>query len=156
MSSSNLSEINALCLFPWLHLKNFMKRIVYIYFLRSFSLASLNLVFGLVLLSFGSCFGLVRWVESLYQSGVAATAGTVMLAALPLVLGTQLVLSFLLTTWRRAPAFHFIPAFQMTWDHSACPNMKKQKGKHAIWKDAGAHSKSQIRTKSRTSGLEGL
>lgn len=91
---SHLSELRALATFPLLHVRNLLKRILYMYFVRGFSIASLNLVLGLLLLAFGGIFGAVRWFES-SSMGVAATAGTVMLAALPILAGLQLILAFL-------------------------------------------------------------
>ena len=76
------------------NLRNLGKRIVYNYYLRNFSLASLQLVAGLLLTAFGTTVGVAGWIESL-ASGVPATTGTVMLAALPIVLGFQLLLSFM-------------------------------------------------------------
>jgi glycosyltransferase involved in cell wall biosynthesis len=76
------------------HAANFVKRIFYNYFLRDFSLASLELVAGCGLLSFSAVFGIWKWVSS-SDAGVATPAGTVMLAALPAILGLQLLLSFL-------------------------------------------------------------
>ena len=83
-------------LLPFLvnHVRNFGKRIVYNHFLRNFSAASVELAFGLVSLLFGVLFGAVRWCHSV-TSGVPVSAGTVMLAALPIILGSQLLLSFL-------------------------------------------------------------
>ncbi len=76
------------------HARNLLKRILYGYFLRDFSVASVQLVLGLVLLAFGCAFGAEAWIDSV-RSGVAASTGTVMLAALPVILGTQFLLSFL-------------------------------------------------------------
>lgn len=76
------------------HMRNFAKRIFYNYYLRDMSLASMELPLGLVLLVLGGVFGLSHWAESL-QSGVATPAGTVMLSALPVILGTQFILAFL-------------------------------------------------------------
>ncbi len=90
---SHLSETGALLTFPFLHVRNFAKRVVYNYFVRNFSVASLNLVAGLVLLSFGGTFGAIRWSITA-ERGLASTAGTVMLAALPVILGIQFLLSF--------------------------------------------------------------
>ena len=83
-------------LFPFLrgHIKNFSKRVFYNYFLRDFSLASIELLLGVPLLIFGIVFGVVQWFSSL-SSGVEASAGTVMLSALPIILGMQFILSFL-------------------------------------------------------------
>jgi dolichol-phosphate mannosyltransferase len=76
------------------NLRNFARRVVYSYFVRGFSLASLELLLSLPLLSFGAVFGGWQWWLSAH-SGQVATAGTVMLAALPLIIGTQLLLSWL-------------------------------------------------------------
>lgn len=76
------------------HTREFTKRILYNYFLRDFSLASLQLVFGAPLLAFGAGFGIYEWWQSLVTGNVATT-GTVMLAVLPIILGFQLLLSFL-------------------------------------------------------------
>ncbi len=91
-------------LLPFLlnHVRNFGKRIVYNHFLRNFSVASVELALGLVSLLFGVVFGAVRWCDSI-TSGVPVTAGTVMLAALPVILGSQLLLSFLNYDVRNIP-----------------------------------------------------
>lgn len=74
--------------------RNTLRRILYSYFLRGFSAASLELLLGVPLFLFGLVFGVWRWYVSIAES-VPSTAGTVMLAALPLILGTQLMLSWL-------------------------------------------------------------
>lgn len=81
--------------FPFLfgNMGNFLKRVFYNYFLRGFSIASLELVVGLVFVCFGVVVGTQGWVNS-YETGRPATTGTVMLAALPIILGVQLLLSF--------------------------------------------------------------
>jgi glycosyltransferase involved in cell wall biosynthesis len=91
--------------FPFLvnHAKNTAKRIFYNHFLRNFSVASLELVLGLGCLLFGLVFGSIRWWQST-TSGVPVTAGTVMVAALPVILGTQLLLSFLNYDMRSVPS----------------------------------------------------
>jgi glycosyltransferase involved in cell wall biosynthesis len=76
------------------NLRNFLKRIFYNYFLRNFSVASLELVAGLVLTLFGLVTGISAWTLSI-NTGVPASAGTVMLSALPIIIGFQLLLSFL-------------------------------------------------------------
>jgi glycosyltransferase involved in cell wall biosynthesis len=74
------------------HLRNFVKRVFYRYFLLDFNVASVELVFGLLLILFGSAVGIAGWIESA-QTGLPATAGTVMLAALPFITGVQLLIS---------------------------------------------------------------
>jgi dolichol-phosphate mannosyltransferase len=76
------------------HLRNFCKRIFYNYYLRDMSLASLELPLGVVLVLFGSMFGAYQWWHSVHV-GDSTPVGTVMLAALPILMGTQLVLAFL-------------------------------------------------------------
>jgi glycosyltransferase involved in cell wall biosynthesis len=91
---SSLSIAKSLLEFPFLHLRNLIKRIFYDYFLRDFNMASINLVLGTVLLLFGLTFGSVHWIRG-YAFDVLASPGTVMLAALPVILGSQLLLSFI-------------------------------------------------------------
>jgi dolichol-phosphate mannosyltransferase len=74
--------------------RNFFKRLVYNYFLRDFSIASVNFIAGMALLAFGIIFGAWHWLANA-SHGVVTTSGTVMLAALPIILGLQLLLSFL-------------------------------------------------------------
>lgn len=92
--TSHLSEWDALVRFPFLHARNFFKRVFYNYVLRSFNAASLSLIAGAALFVVGFVFGINAWIES-SRTGIPATAGTVMLAALPLLIGFQLLLSFL-------------------------------------------------------------
>jgi len=76
------------------HMRNFFKRIFYNYYLRDMSLASLELPLGMLLFFSGCVFGAYHWVVSL-QGNVATPAGTVMLAALPILMGAQLILAFI-------------------------------------------------------------
>ena len=76
------------------HLRNFIKRIVYQYYLRDMSIASLELPLGLLLSAFGLIFGSMQWMRSV-TAETTASAGTVMLAALPLMLGIQFLLNAL-------------------------------------------------------------
>jgi dolichol-phosphate mannosyltransferase len=76
------------------HLHNMFKRILYTYYLRDFSLASIYLPIGLLLCAWGTLFGLAKW-SALARLGIPASAGTVMLAALPVIVGFQLLLGFL-------------------------------------------------------------
>ena len=85
------------------NLRNLGRRIVYNYYLRNFSVGSVELALGTVLLAFGVLFGAAKWTQST-ASGVAVTAGTVMLAALPVILGIQLLLSFLGGDTRSVPS----------------------------------------------------
>ena len=76
------------------HVRNAVRRIIYGYFLRGFSIASIELVLSIPLLVFGMTFGLYHWFISAANDSVAS-AGTVMIAAMPILVGTQLLLSFI-------------------------------------------------------------
>lgn len=76
------------------HARNFCKRMLYTYLLRRFSLASVQLLTGVPMMLGGAGVGAVAWYRSIAH-GEPATSGTVMLAALPVILGFQLVLSWL-------------------------------------------------------------
>lgn len=80
--------------FLFKHLRELGKRIVYSYFLRDFNMASINLFVGIILTLFGVIFGCVEWSFS-NQTNIPATSGTVLVATLPIILGFQLLLSFL-------------------------------------------------------------
>ena len=91
---SNLKVTRVLPRFALGHLRNIGKRVYYNYYLRGFSVASVELVLGLALSLFGAVFGALHWFAA--NSGAApATAGTVMVAALPIIVGVQLLLSFI-------------------------------------------------------------
>ena len=91
--TSHLKISNIVVEFLFKHTRNFFKRIFYNYYLRDLSLASLELLAGLVLVLFGLGYGGYHWAASA-QMHVATPAGTVMLAAMPLLVGLQLLLSF--------------------------------------------------------------
>ena len=76
------------------HFRNFFKRIFYNYYLRDMSLASIELPLGVLLFVFGAGFGGWHWVLAAGE-GITTPAGTVMLSALPILMGLQLVLAFL-------------------------------------------------------------
>lgn len=91
---SNLSVPKVLFQFPLLSFNRFLKRIVYTYFVRDFHAASIEIVLGLALLSFGVYTGLSFWLTAIEQR-VFTSSGSVMLSALPIILGFQLLLSAL-------------------------------------------------------------
>lgn len=92
VSNLRISRVAGEFLFK--HLRNFGKRLFYNYLLRDLSLASLELLLGTAALLAGILFGGHHWLASIH-SGVPASAGTVMLSALPMILGLQLLLGFL-------------------------------------------------------------
>jgi len=91
---SNLSIHKIAIEFLAKHTRNFLKRLFYSYYLRDLSIASLELPLGLGMVLFGLIFGLYNWHES-YELGEATTSGTIMMSALPIILGIQFILAFL-------------------------------------------------------------
>ena len=89
---SNLSIKKVALEFPSLYIMSFFKRLFYNYFLRDFNGASLEFVVGIMLLLFGASWGGYHWYSSILNQ-VEATTGTVMIAALTIILGAQLLLS---------------------------------------------------------------
>jgi glycosyltransferase involved in cell wall biosynthesis len=93
VETSNLRVSQIFGEFLYKHLRNFSKRIFYNYFLRDVSIASLELLVGISMLLFGTTFGTYHWIRSV-QTDAVTPAGTVMLAALPVLVGLQLILAF--------------------------------------------------------------
>lgn len=91
---SNLKISKIVTEFLAKHIRNFGKRLFYNYYLRDMSLASIELPAGIVLFCAGGGYGIWHWLQSA-QMGAATPAGTVMLSALPVLMGVQLILAFL-------------------------------------------------------------
>jgi len=72
------------------HLQNFLTRTLGQYFVRDFNAASLEMVFGVFSLMFG--VGYALHYLSVRHAGQAASPGVVMAAALPVMLGAQLLM----------------------------------------------------------------
>lgn len=90
---SNLKISKVVGEFFFKHLRNTCKRVFYNYYLRDLSLASFQLPMGVLLVIFGLVFGLYKWSLAA-AAGVTASAGTVMLSALPMLVGIELILAF--------------------------------------------------------------
>jgi glycosyltransferase involved in cell wall biosynthesis len=82
--------------------RGFWRRIWYRYVLWSFSPIALLLFLGLALFGFGLCIAI--WVSFQIVGSVIATAGTVMLAALPLMIGSQMLISALQLDIQASPS----------------------------------------------------
>ncbi|MDF4002845.1 glycosyltransferase family 2 protein [Luteibacter sp. PPL552] len=106
---SNLKISKILGEFLGKHTKNFFKRIFYNYFLRGMSIASLELVFGLLIFVFGVVFGSYHWISS-SERDVSTPIGTVMISALSILCGLQLLLAFLSFDFASVPrkALHLL------------------------------------------------
>lgn len=100
---SNLHIGRILFQFPPKYFTRFFKRIFYNYFLRDFNAGTIELLIGLIFLIFGGSIGCYYWYQSLAYH-IVATSGTVMLAALPTILGFQLLISGLQYDIRNIPS----------------------------------------------------
>lgn len=109
---SGLNVASAVPSFLARHVRNTFKRIFYNYVLRDLSLASLELVLGLAFLCAGTALGLYFWFQS-FATGVASTPGSVMLAALQVIVGIQLLIGFSaydIASVPRRPIHDLLPA----------------------------------------------
>lgn len=99
-SNLNIKKI----IIPFLkgHIRNASKRIFYNYFLRDFSVASIELIGGVSLTTFGVLYGFFSWYKSIFHNELASS-GTVMLSALPIILGMQLFIGFYQADIERQP-----------------------------------------------------
>lgn len=91
---SNLRIHKVVLEFAGKHIANTFKRLFYSYYLRDFSIASVEILVGVASISWGTWFGMTHWLAGISKN-VPATSGTVMVAALPVLLGVQLILAFL-------------------------------------------------------------
>jgi glycosyltransferase involved in cell wall biosynthesis len=80
--------------FPGRFMVRTLKRLFYSYFLRDFNAGTVQFLLGVALAAFGAAFGAIHWRESI-ESGIPATAGTIMVAALPILIGGHLLVAAL-------------------------------------------------------------
>lgn len=90
---SNLKISLAVVEFTFKHLRNFLKRLFYFYFLRDFSFASLELIFGFFLFVFGIIHGMLSFINS-NQNQVPTPIGSLILTSMSVLCGLQLLLAF--------------------------------------------------------------
>jgi dolichol-phosphate mannosyltransferase len=99
---SSLSEWKALFEFPPRLLVGFLRRLLIQYFVRDFGVFSLLLILGGGFSAFGLFFGLYHWYLSSITLTIAST-GTVMIAVLPLILGSQLLIQSIIVDMQNIP-----------------------------------------------------
>ncbi len=92
--TSHLKISKIITEFFYKHLRNTVKRIFYNYYLRDMSLASIELPLGMAMILFGMGYGGYHWYQS-SQANLVTPAGTVVLSAISLVMGLQLLLAFI-------------------------------------------------------------
>ncbi len=88
--------------FLFKHYVNTCKRIFFSYFVREFTFATIQLVGGGIMLLFGILFGAYWWYDS-SVTDIPASTGTVILAALPIILGSQFLVAFFNHDTRNVP-----------------------------------------------------
>lgn len=74
------------------HASRLWRRYVYNYLVRDFNVGTLYSLSGVLLVLLGTLFGLWHWIGG---ASHPATSGTVMLAALPIIIGIQCLIAFL-------------------------------------------------------------
>ncbi len=88
---SSLSVVKTAISFPLKIIKGLFKRLLLKYYVYNFNMASIYMLLAFPLLIFGVCFGLYKWFWGI-ATNTENTAGTIMLAALPVILGIQFLL----------------------------------------------------------------
>ncbi|MEE1610160.1 glycosyltransferase family 2 protein [Microvirga sp. CF3016] len=113
--TSNLKISRVLVDFPSRYLVNFFKRFFYNYILRDISPATLESMLGSVLTITGTAYGAYNWINAGF-SGSPTPTGTVMLVALMVILGAQLLLAALAYDINNVPKdpLQSMPALQIT------------------------------------------
>ena len=76
------------------HFSRLWRRYIYNYIVRDFNIGTLYSISGSALVLFGMTFGIWHWIIG-NQSHQPASSGTVMLAALPILIGLQCLIAFL-------------------------------------------------------------
>ena len=124
---SHLSVSRVLLGFPPRMLKNFVRRILLKNFLYDFSMESVYLLTGVFIFLAGVLFGGVQWFQ--YGSvGVSAPTGTVVIPAMAIILGFQLLLSAINEDIRSVPRH---PLCRNGLDFSALNHTNAAKSKSA-------------------------
>lgn len=90
---SNLKISKVFFEFPIKHTRNFVKRIIYSYFLRDFNLASLQLVISCLLLVFGLTLGIQNWISGILVNE-PTPPGTLIIVAISILSGIQFLTAF--------------------------------------------------------------
>lgn len=90
--TSNLSVLGSILPFLRGNLRNFLRRLVYTYYVRDLNVASLEMALSLLLLAGGGGWSLWHFVLSV-ETGIAATAGESLIGVLPIIMGFQMLLA---------------------------------------------------------------
>lgn len=88
---SSLNIPTVILQFPTKLARGLVRRLFLKYFIYDFNMASVYFLIGIPLLSFGLVFGILEWFDS-FLTGKTKSAGTIMVAALPIILAFQMLL----------------------------------------------------------------
>jgi dolichol-phosphate mannosyltransferase len=113
---SNLSVIKAAFEFPLKHLRNLLKRILVLYFLRDFSFPGVQLFLGTVLTVSGTFIGLNNYFRS-QDLGVSTAPGTLILFAVLFLTGVQFLLGFISHDLQNVPNRTISEDLRLVQDH---------------------------------------
>jgi glycosyltransferase involved in cell wall biosynthesis len=105
---SSLSPVRVLLEFPPRLIWGLARRVFWRYFVHDFTALSVYLVLGLPLLVWGFVFGAQQWFEH-QRAGELASAGIVMLAAMPIILGAQMLLQAIALDIQNVPRTPLFP-----------------------------------------------
>lgn len=108
---SSLSIPRTLFGFPPRLLWGFGRRLFWRYFVYDFTAVSIYLLLGLPALAWGVIYGLVVWLE-VQETHIDATAGQVMLSAMPIILGVQMLSQSLALDIASVPKQPLSPPFE--------------------------------------------
>lgn len=117
--------------FPWRLARGFIWRFFKRHVVNDFGLIALLSMFGAAFVTFGAVYGIVEWVSSA-SAGRVATTGAVMIAVLPIILGTQMLLQSLSLEVQGSPGasetrmvYHSMAALGRD-EHKDCPEAPEQ------------------------------
>lgn len=91
-AESSLSVLGSILPFLRGNLRNFLRRLVYAYYVRDLNIASLEFILSLLLIGGGVVWEIAQLWESV-ETGIAATAGEAVIGALPIIMGFQMLLA---------------------------------------------------------------
>lgn len=91
---SNLSIWKALFSFPAKLVRAHLRRLRMQYYVEDFNISSVYLATGIPMFLFGVIYGLVKWIHYA-KIGIPAPTGTIIISLITIIMGFQLILSFI-------------------------------------------------------------
>jgi dolichol-phosphate mannosyltransferase len=129
--NSSLRISHVLLSFPGKLLQAMVTRILKKYFLYDFNAVSLFLISGIPLFLLGTVLGVRYWSHSI-ATGVPTTAGQVMLAVFPLIIGFQLLLQAFVTDINAVPQVSVLGPIEEPPEYLVPEVVAGQKGGDAL------------------------